>query len=391
MTSPDPSPEKKTAVPAWKPGAKVTNASDFGRGDAEERKGRAASSIDPLEILKKKREERLAEEKELDSLSLDPSEKLTPPHFKETKPEPEDADDTGEEDDELAEEEEKESRPSHENRRRGRGFGFYLILALLLILITAVGHLINVQQKEMEKHKDQDPYLVAQKQYEEAYKKHSEAKLKHLQIEQNKLNLDRLNIATKAVVRIKNNLENLERKEESLQTAIKARKGEMTSYFKLYRAATQKQAKGLYLDQLLTRSGRQYQEVTVNRCNDQFISITHAEGATRIPVSELPAPLLDRLAYTNPFDDISTGTTAPAKKANETGLPPWISDDGKSVNATPIRPQSYEPPPGKPRVSAPGKFDHSSSAAPAGNGMSADPELPDDLGLPEIPARYEGM
>lgn len=383
MKSTDSTPDKdKNPQPTttWKRGAKVTNSSDFGQEPADSDTEEASGELSALELLKQKKKKRLQETETRQKGNVP-----VPSHGKKASDKEPDSD-IEEED----AEEEMEERDEDQDQKKPKKTGnkvFISIIVILLLLLGGAGYTVWVQKAVIKDTIKTDPYAEAEKRYNDSVANLTESKLKNLQVEQDAINLKRLQEEKEHLELVKQNLAALEPRKQEIKDQTEAVKGDMLSYYKRYRASTQKQARGMFLDQLLTRSGKQYLEVSINRCMDNQISITHTAGATRIPIADLPTPLLDTLAYTNPFDDIvleeeTLVVEAPQKTASRQQVP-----QKKAVRSS-IKPQSYEPPVGKPSVKTPTHFDQPAGQKNNGNNsgiIPMDDDLPDDLGLlPEL-------
>lgn len=387
MKSTDSTPDKdKNPQPTttWKRGAKVTNSSDFGQETVNSDTEESAGELSALELLKQKKKKRL-QETETPKNEKPPA----PSHDKKMADKESDSDVEEDEAEEMIEEN-AEEQEQKKPKKTGNRF-FISIIVVLLLLLGGAGYTVWVQKAVIRDTIKTDPYAEAEKRYNDSVSNLTEAKLKNLQVEQDAINLKRLQEEKEHLELVRQNMAALEPRKQEIKDQTEAVKGDMLSYYKRYRASTQKQARGMFLDQLLTRSGKQYLEVSINRCMDNQISITHTAGATRIPIADLPTPLLDTLAYTNPFDDIvleeeTIVSEVPQKAASQSGSRQQITQK-KAVRAS-IKPQSYEPPVGKPNVKTPTHFDQPAGQKNNGNNsgiIPMDDDLPDDLGLlPEL-------
>lgn len=389
MKPTDSSSEKENSTPSptsWKRGSKVTNATGFGQEPPAPDRDEKTDELTALELLKQKKKKRLQEEAEtiIPKPSLHSSEKKS----KVAEEKGVESSDDDEENEELIEETEEAGTP-HKEKKSGNA-GFISIIVILLVLLIGAGAIVLKQKEEMkDKLPKVDPYTLSEQRYNNSIRELTKTKLIYLQVEQDLLNLKHLNEEKAHLDTIKKSVTDIAPQKQELKQQIEAVKAEMLAYYDRYKTNTQKQARGLALDQLLTRSGKQYLDVSVNRCTDSQISITHASGATRLPISDLPDALLDRLAYTNPFDDIvleketlevEVPTTATPGRTTAKAAAPTQKTSARSLSA-----KNYEPPVGKPAVKAPTQLDQPAGKIPQNMNnegiIPMDDDLPEDLGL----------
>lgn len=398
MKPTDSSSEKENSTPSptsWKRGSKVTNATGFGQEPPAPDRDEKTDELTALELLKQKKKKRLQEEAE--TITHKPSH-----HSPEKKPkateekiaEPSDDDDDNdeEENDDLIEDTEETETP-HQEKKSGNA-GFISVIVILLVLLIGAGAIVWKQKEEMkDKLPEVDPYMLSEQRYNNSIRELTKTKLIYLQVEHDLLNLKHLNEEKSHLDTIKKSVTDIDPQKQELKQQIEAVKAEMLAYYDRYKTNTQKQAKGLALDQLITRSGKQYLDVSVNRCTDSQISITHASGATRLPISDLPDALLDRLAYTNPFDDIVLEKETLEVEVPTSATPgrttAKVAAAPQKKNARSLSAKNYEPPVGKPAVKAPTQLDQPAGKIPQSMDnegiIPMDDDLPDDLGLlPEL-------
>lgn len=394
MKPTDSSSEKENSTPSptsWKRGSKVTNATGFGQEPPAPNRDEKTDELTALELLKQKKKKRLQEEAE----TITPKPSLHSPERKSKATEEkvaESSDDDEDENDDLIEDTEETETPRKE--KKSGNAGFISVIVILLVLLLGAGAIVLKQKEEMKnKLPEVDPYMLSEQRYNNSVRELTKTKLIYLEVEKDLLNLKHLNEEKSHLDAIKKSVTDFAPQKQELKQQIEAVKAEMLAYYDRYKTNTQKQAKGLALDQLITRSGKQYLEVSVNRCTDSQISITHASGATRLPISDLPDALLDRLAYTNPFDDIvleketleveAPTTATPGRTTAKAAAPPQ-KKNGRSLSA-----KNYEPPVGKPAVKAPTQLDQPAGKIPQNMDnegiIPMDDDLPEDLGLlPEL-------
>lgn len=395
MKPTDSSSEKENSTPSptsWKRGSKVTNATGFGQEPTAPVRDEKTDELTALELLKQKKKKRLQEDAE--TITPKPSHHSSEKKSKEVEEkvvESSDDDDDADENDDLIEDSEETETPHKE--KKSSNAGFISIIVILLVLLIGAGAIVWKQKEEMkDKLPEVDPYMLSEQRYNNSIRELTKTKLIYLQAEQDLLNLKHLNEEKSHLDTVKRSVTDIAPQKQELKQQIEAVKAEMLAYYDRYKANTQKQAKGLALDQLITRSGKQYLDVSVNRCTDSQISITHASGATRLPISDLPDALLDRLAYTNPFDDIvleketlevEVPTTATPGRTTAKAVAP------QKKNVRSLSAKNYEPPVGKPAVKAPTQFDQPAGKIPHNMDdegvIPMDDDLPEDLGLlPEL-------
>lgn len=321
-----------SSTPSWKRGSRVANAKEFSP-DTKKTPSPSPGEKNPTELLRQRREERLAQKEESPPPSPDIKESIQ-------------AEENNDSSNPLLEvvpttqEESAETAPSV----RSSNLGIYIFLSVCLILLAGAGYMVKKQRETLPP----DPYDAAEKAYEETYSAFVTAKLKSLQIEQNKLHANMVESAYSRLIDARGLLETQAKEAEKINEEITSIQDKMLSYYKRYKTVTQKRARGIFLDQLVTRSGKEFFEVSIRECNDRYITIIHADGSTRVLMVDLPDALLDRLAYTNPFADIME-----KKKNHNTQTRPQIKAAQPHTQNLPISPSSYDPPSRLPQVPTP--------------------------------------
>lgn len=84
---------------------------------------------------------------------------------------------------------------------------------------------------------------------------------------------------------------------DSLHEAIHQVDKRFTDYQRSYREASRNAATGEKMPSLVTRSGREYQNVRINRVTPVGIEVTHADGIARIASHDLPEAFHDRFQW----------------------------------------------------------------------------------------------
>lgn len=156
-----------SSTPSWKRGSRVANAKEFSP-DTKKTPSPSPGEKNPTELLRQRREERLAQKEESPPPSPDIKESIQ-------------AEENNDSSNPLLEvvpttqEESAETAPSV----RSSNLGIYIFLSVCLILLAGAGYMVKKQRETLPP----DPYDAAEKAYEETYSAFVTAKLKSLQIE----------------------------------------------------------------------------------------------------------------------------------------------------------------------------------------------------------------
>ena len=265
-------------------------------------------------------------------------------------------------------EDEGPATPSTEEQtpdKSSTSLGLYILLSVCLCLLFVFAYIIKTQRDALP---ETDPYELAEQTYKQTYETHIKAKLKSLELEQNMLKAQKLQSSYNQLIKAKELIALQQDQKIALQAEIAGLKKEMLTYYKRYKSLTQKQARGIYLDHLVTRSGKEFSEVSIRECTPKQISIIHSEGSTRLSLSDLPDALLDRLAYSHPFTDLLTekATDKAPKMGNSKATVVFGEDPAKrnmDPNEESLLPdlQSYDPPSKAPSVSSPTHLENANS------------------------------
>lgn len=349
----------------------MTNSSNFGSSDPLKNDSKYApqddpvivdateDDVNPVDILKEKRATR---EESKPVIDADHPIKLEEPRFKET-PAPNQGDEFQEEQSEEKTENKKRETP----RRKKSSYIFALLLVLLLGGIGVAAYKIVDQEKNRPDSLRKE-LTILEEEFEIR-----KTNLKELANTANRLTEEevshaRLSLARQKIVDAESLLAKQDELQASLIQQIMAKQEEMLAYYKRYKAYTQQMARGMYISELQTKSGRLFHDVTITRCTPSEISFTHSSGATRVQASDLPDPVMDRLAYTNPFSDVESllrETKSALNKVTRTTAP---------SPAPPVAPQPI-PLPDNPSGLAP--------VAPVDQNTSDNKSLP-DTSLPPV-------
>ena len=82
-----------------------------------------------------------------------------------------------------------------------------------------------------------------------------------------------------------------------LEAAIAALEHEFADYRAKVRDHVWREAVGQQIGTLITRSGREYRQVSIRRVTAMGLEIRHQDGSARIPVADLSQTLHDRFAW----------------------------------------------------------------------------------------------
>lgn len=336
-TSSDP----KDSTPQWSP----TTTQVKNKSLLNEDKEPTPAKVDPIELLKEKRAQRLKQEEssEQDTHSRSFS---SPLPEEDTSSEQNDEQENEASTDDVEKAEPSQVAPVTIIQKSSTGLWITIILLLTSFgLIGAAGYFYNDWKATLP----EDPIVLVRERYNNTYKEHSELKLALLQFEQNKLNMRNIEREQQTLISAKERQSQLENQVATLKEDIIKVKKEMLHEFNTYKTAVQKQSRNLEINQLVTRSGKQYIDVKLTRCQPRSITFTHSEGATTVSTAELPDALLDRLGFTNPFQDIVNELQALEPKKENKAVQVQPKQAPKNL---PIAPQSYDPPKGTPKVNS---------------------------------------
>jgi hypothetical protein len=95
---------------------------------------------------------------------------------------------------------------------------------------------------------------------------------------------------------LKGPLDDVRRENEKLRKETESLKKEFDNYKNRYKASARKRFTGQQVDRLSLKSGVVYDKVTIKMIEDDSINIMHANGAARVPASELDVELVEKLA-----------------------------------------------------------------------------------------------
>lgn len=189
--------------------------------------------------------------------------------------------------------------PSAPQERRGSSIFWNVAITVCSLLVIGMGILYHQQMKQMPK----DPLVEAMDRYNEAKEKNDAMQLRH--IEAKTLHARNMLLARRGdeLLNRKQKIDAGEKRIEELQREILGLRGQMKSYFALYKDFARKNARNLRFDSLTTvKTNKTYLNVTIQRVTDQSIAIVHAGGAVNLDPSDVSEALRERFAYGDPLD-----------------------------------------------------------------------------------------
>ena len=198
-------------------------------------------------------------------------------------------------DDEIVEEEiiEEETEKTHTSSLFGN-----IIIVLVVFLVAGMVYMYWQQQKTMPK----TPLENAMEEYTRLKERYTNEKIASFEVQKRQIMNDLYLQKLEQIASLEGGVQLKLKKVEDLKREIMGVRGEVRSYFSRYKANTRKKARNLHFESIMTtKTGQTYLDVTIQRVTDDYVSIVHAGGASRLAPDDLPESIQTRLAYGDPL------------------------------------------------------------------------------------------
>lgn len=111
----------------------------------------------------------------------------------------------------------------------------------------------------------------------------------------------------------------IEKDNGKLNEAVDALQRKKTEVAKVFTSSIQRARQetiGMEFPELLLNSGLKFKQVKIQSVDEALLVLKHAEGVSKVPVSTMPAELLDRLRFGFIPGTSSTSAQSPASSSN---------------------------------------------------------------------------
>lgn len=267
---------------------------------------------------------------------------------------------------EHAEEEDAAKDEETAKKKRGDALFWNLCLGLVGLIVIGVGYIVYEKfsqlpdpVKDAQEELAQNNTLLLEKQ------EHLKEVLNKTAPKEQLLNL--LDIFEKTAT----DLEDTQKSIEKEKLRVAGIRGEIRSYYDRYRQATRAKARGRKFDMLQTaHSQKTYLNVEITRVENDFVRITHEQGSTSIPASDLPDNLRELLAYGDPLNINAMNQTDANLQAPVVRQVQAPAPAATAPRATPrptpkkVRATDLDPPSGRPQIDTPTNNGTSTDSSP---------------------------
>lgn len=256
------------------------------------------------------------------------------------------------------------SEPEPAGKAKSGSVFWNVAITVCFLLVVGMGVLYYQQIKQLPK----DPLEEAMDRYHMAKDENYNVQLKHIEAKTRQTRNLLLAQRGDELRARKQEIDEREKRIEGLQREILGLRGQMKSYFALYKDFARKNARNLSFDSLTTvKTGKTYLNVTIQRVTDHSISIVHAGGAVNLDPSDISDALRERFAYGDPLElalmdqrqaDEEKERSQVGKYLPELGDDPFQptprqrQEPRRVINDRAIEQSRFDPPADLPRVDA---------------------------------------